>query len=399
MSKAKKIPNIDLRPNGEYRVRVKGYAARQFMKLDDATAHRDRLKRARQTGTMADPDADRIKLRDLATEHFAANGDSLATRTFDSYRQQWKAHVLTHHIADMPVRMISPKVVEEFRDDLLTRGVGPTSVRRTLTIMQTVLKRGITHHGLASNPVAVVKKPGGKRAGTIAALSPAQVEAIRQQVKGADAVLLSVLAYSGVRPEEARALTWGDVKPNTLRIDKAAEPDGSVKGTKTDRNRSVRLLKPLADDLAAFRVASGNPSDATLIFPRADGAAWRETDWRNWRARTFRKAADDAGVAIRRPYDLRHSAASLWLYAGVAPIRVAKWMGHSLAKLSDTYAHIIEDIEDENDDARVNPDAAIRKARADIAQDNVRTTLRVLASPSQSTGTTRKPRARRRAGG
>lgn len=389
MSKAKKLPvGIDSRPSGLYRVRVKGFPSRSFSRLEDAEDHRRSLTVARQTGRMDQVDADLIKLRELASEHFAAEGDALATRTFDSYAQQWRANVLTHHIADMPIRMLaaSPKLIEDFRDDLLAAKVGPSSVKRTLTIMQTVLERAVRHGRITHNPARAVRKPSGKRKSVVHALAPAQVESIRRQLKNGDSVLVSVLAYSGIRPEEARALTWRDVQARTLIIDKAAEPDGTIKATKTERNRTVRLMAPLRDDLATYRVASGKPRDSEPIFARADGKAWTESDYRNWRKRTWRKAVEKSGVTIERPYDLRHSAASLWLHEGQTPVQVAAWLGHSLAVLSSTYAHIIENLDP--DDRRPAVDII-----TDARQDNARTTLRVLTSPDQSP----KPRPRRRA--
>ncbi len=56
---------------------------------------------------------------------------------------------------------------------------------------------------------------------------------------------------------------------------------GKVRPTKTEQMRSVRLEPPLADDLKAHRVASGNPPDKASILPRADGSAWTDTDYRN----------------------------------------------------------------------------------------------------------------------
>jgi integrase len=133
----------------------------------------------------------------------------------------------------------------------------------------------------------------------------------------------------------------------------------------------------VADDLVAFRVASGNPSDAALIFPRADGKPWTDSDWRNWSKRKFAKAARGAGVAINRPYDLRHSAASLWLAEGKNAVQVAAWMGHSLQELSKTYAHVIADLDP---DDRLSAVDMVQSAR----QDNPRTTLHVLTGAKQS---------------
>lgn len=44
----------------------------------------------------------------------------------------------------------------------------------------------------------------------------------------------------------------------------------------------------------------------------------------------------------RRPHDLRHTAASLWIAAGVDIKTVSSWLGHSTAKLTlDTYGHLM----------------------------------------------------------
>ena len=39
-----------------------------------------------------------------------------------------------------------------------------------------------------------------------------------------------------------------------------------------------------------------------------------------------------------RPNDLRHAAVSTWLMAGVDPVMVAEWAGHSLSVLMEVYA-------------------------------------------------------------
>lgn len=107
----------------------------------------------------------------------------------------------------------------------------------------------------------------------------------------------------------------------------------------------MRLVAPLKSDLAAWRKASGASGDTEYIFQRSDGTPWTDDDWRNFRKRRFAKAARDAGVSIDRPYDLRHSAASLWLHEGINPIQVAAWLGHSPAMTLTTYAHVIADLD------------------------------------------------------
>jgi hypothetical protein len=67
----------------------------------------------------------------------------------------------------------------------------------------------------------------------------------------------------------------------------------------------VRLLAPLADSLAEIQDG--------LVVPREDDGIWRDHDFRNWRKRYWRPACEAAGLSGLRPYDLRHSFASLML--------------------------------------------------------------------------------------
>jgi integrase len=125
-----------------------------------------------------------------------------------------------------------------------------------------------------------------------------------------DATLLVVLAYAGLRPQEALGLPWSNVRGRTLLIDRAQSDEG-LKDTKTGGTRSVRLLAPLTADLAAWRLAGGPLIGGALVFPTRDGELWRDHDWANWRRRVFDPLAATVGVSGMRPYDLRHAFCSL----------------------------------------------------------------------------------------
>ena len=45
-----------------------------------------------------------------------------------------------------------------------------------------------------------------------------------------------------------------------------------------------------------------------------------------------------------RPYDLRHSFASLLFVEGINPAEIAEQLGHSLQVLLNTYTHVIEEL-------------------------------------------------------
>jgi len=86
---------------------------------------------------------------------------------------------------------------------------------------------------------------------------------------------------------------------------------------------------PEACDLI-FRTPSGHPISADYL------------------AKHFRSMLDIAGVPRMRLYDLRHSAATIALAAGVSPKVVSEQLGHaSTAFTLDTYAHVLPHIQDE----------------------------------------------------
>jgi integrase len=170
-----------------------------------------------------------------------------------------------------------------------------------------------------------------------------------------DAAIVSVLAYAGLRPGELRALRWGDVRKATITVERAARPDGTIKSTKNHERRAVRLLAPLAADLAALRLAAGHPTDDMLILPVGEPAAdahpeavtWTKTDWQVWRDRRWAKACKLVGMASApRPYDLRHSFASLLLAEGKSVHYVARQLGHSPALTLNTYGHLFAEYEE-----------------------------------------------------
>ena len=175
---------------------------------------------------------------------------------------------------------------------------------------------------------------------------------------------MSVLAYAGLRPEEALALEYEHAGKVTILVEQKCVDGEIVLGQKTRRPpRCPPLLDALRADLREYELACGSPGG--LIFAPPDGAPWRDHDWRDWGARVWQPACAAVGIATitetpavyagkRRlsrtydgpvPYDLRHSFASLLIHEGKHSImQISEWMGHSAATLLTHYAHLIADL-------------------------------------------------------
>ena len=291
----------------------------------------------------------------------------LAEATRRSYRAQWNAHIrdrFDHHT--LAALSAEPQLVDELVEDMEARGVGRASQRKTLIVLSALLTQCVRWQKMATNPVRGMVKPTAAPRRKARPFPPLLIERIRQElaaratkdqtsVRGSgDALLVSLLAYGGLRPQEALALRWADIGKRTITVDKAAS-FGEEKATKTESGRSVPLCAPLADDLAAWRRANGGPHDPALVFPGPSGALWSHSAFNNWRSRVWRPAlvrlaAADPNLGqlvTARPYDCRHSFVSLHLRASENPIEVAEWAGHAPDVMWRHYAHVVKELRGE----------------------------------------------------
>jgi integrase len=136
-----------------------------------------------------------------------------------------------------------------------------------------------------------------------------------------------------------------------------------VTAEKTRSRRTVRLLAPLAEDLWVWRGVSGEPHLGALMFPAENGDVWSANGFEKWRRRRFALLLDAGGLDRGRPYDLRHSFASLLLHEGRDVIYVARQLGHGAELTLRTYGHVIEELEDA---PQLSAEEAINLARLSV---------------------------------
>jgi integrase len=335
-------------PAGKYHVRWReGNRNRQrtFDRKRDADLWDAEVTRRRQLGALHTLDAGRETLDEYAVGTWArAHTAHLAEKTKRHYSSLYGHHIAPY-LGPLPMRDLTPEVISRWQADRLASGAGRSAVRQALELLGTILQRAADSERLPSNPVRRVTKAPRPRRVEVRPLAPATVEAMRDAASPRDAALISVLAYSGLRPGEALALRWGDVREQTLLVERALSV-GDEEDTKTRQHRTVRLLAPLRADLLAWRLASGRPSDDTLVFPGHDGNPWTEPAYQSWRRRAFRRALTAAGVERATPYHLRHSFASLLLHEGRNVMYVARQLGHDARLTLTRYGHVMDELED-----------------------------------------------------
>jgi integrase len=374
----------------EVRGRVGGRGStelrRRFLRKDDAERWATEQMRSKQLGGVVV--ASRKTLDEYGGEWWERAERELAATTARNYEGVLRRHVLPR-LSHVRLSSLNPPVVARFQADLRSAEVGVSTVRLAMAVLSAICRDAVERGEMQTNPVSEVKKVSAPRQHSVDCLPPSKVEALRDQMpSGLNALLISVLAYAGVRPGEAIALTWGDVGERTIRVNKALSL-GEEKETKTRRDRTVRLLGPLAEDLRAARVALGRIPDASeRIFRRSsDGGDWTESVYRNWRRKTFKPAAEKAGLPkSTRPYDLRHSFCSLLIAEGASVVEVAAQAGHSPTMTLNTYGYVMDELAGAE---RKDAEAVIREARASQvrqrqadAGENAQETAKVGAAPT-----------------
>ena len=288
---------------------------------------------------------------------------SLKPSTLASY-----AYVLDRwivpYLGRLRLRDISRETIDEYRAQLRADGAGTPTINRALAILQGVLRRAVEWRRLPSNPVAGKARLRHLRSASIDAREPERVEAIRAAiVERRDAALVSVLAYEGLRPGEAFALEWCDVLERglprvRLRVVRGLS-EREVTSPKSARAREPELFGPVATELAELYLALGRPDPRTLVFGDTKGGHLRR---QNWRQRIWIPALAAAGEPYFRPYDLRHTCATLLIYEGRPVTEVAAHMGHADPGFTArVYGHVFRDASKRRG---VSIDQAIAEARS-----------------------------------
>jgi integrase len=163
------------------------------------------------------------------------------------------------------------------------------------------------------------------------------IDAVREEYRN----YFIVRFFTGMRTSEIDGLKWKyvdfDLEKISIRETYVHRRTQTVKtiGSARDIDMSSMVLKALREQYEVtgrgeyvFTNGQGNPVDKT-----------------NLRERIWKPTLEAIGMEYRRPYETRHTAATLWLAAGEAPEWIAKQMGHSTTKmLFEIYSRFVPNL-------------------------------------------------------
>jgi len=165
---------------------------------------------------------------------------------------------------------------------------------------------------------------------TVDPFTPAEQQAIIEKCLPPMANQVQFALWSGLRTSELVALTWQDIdfRRGVIIVDKALTQaaKGAIEDTKTRAGRrEVKMLGPARAALQAQKAHTYLTGGPVFVHP-VKGTQWSgDQEIRKYWVRLLRQAQ----VRYRRPYQTRHTYASMMLSAGEHPMWVARQMGHS----------------------------------------------------------------------
>jgi|FLOH01.1.fsa_nt_gi integrase len=293
-------------------------------------------------------------LRDWITEWFRNYGPTWAPKTLKDRANVTRLWV-TPIIGDLAMDQLGPRLIRRYRSTLLDRGASNNRANVIITILSAVLSGAVEDGIIDMNPCTGIKRlPHHKKA--IRPLTPLEVEAIRCAMpEPRDKIIISLIAYAGLRPGEVCGLQWENIRDGLILVDQSVQ-DAKIGPTKTKTTRTIRIMPSLQSDLDDY----GRGPNSSFVVTGSKGGP---LNFNIWGQRVFRAYVVDEQIT---PYVLRHTFASLALREGRSLPWIAIEMGHARpTTLLDHYAHLHHEAEL----ATSTPmDVAIRDARSEASR-------------------------------
>ncbi|MGH8113250.1 MAG: Arm DNA-binding domain-containing protein [Rhodanobacteraceae bacterium] len=280
-----------------------------------------------------------------------------------SYRTLIESTLATHLLPEfgaMHLDEIDRAAVMAFRSDLAAgkhgrqarllgtppRALAPATVNRTVGIVRMIMDEAAQRFGI-SNPCLGIKRLKLQRP-DITPFTLEEMQAILAGVRRDYRPYLTFRFLTGVRSGEAHGLKWKHVDfERRLALIRETFQDGRTEYTKTDGSqRDIHLSQPVVEALLTMRPAgyaenAGAFAD-TYVFHTRRG---KPIDNSNFNDRVWKPLLRRLGIAYRRPYDMRHTCATLWLAAGEAPEWIARQLGHTTTEmLFRTYSRFVPNL-------------------------------------------------------
>ncbi|MEA9602671.1 DUF3596 domain-containing protein [Polynucleobacter sp. MG-28-Ekke-A2] len=221
------------------------------------------------------------------------------------------------------------------------KSLSATRINGILNILNQILAEAADRHDFVSGfrGIKPLRVPKTK-------IDPFSLMEVGQILEGAPDEFkpyLTAAFFTGMRTSELLGLTWEcvDLDRAQLTISQAWVA-GGLDSTKTPGSeRTIDLSTPVINALTAQR-KSRESIKSDYVFCASNGKPFNRHNFAN---RIWHPLLTELKIKRRRPYQTRHTAATLWLASGENPEWIARQMGHTSTRmLFTTYSRYVPNL-------------------------------------------------------
>ncbi|MBN8726963.1 MAG: tyrosine-type recombinase/integrase [Xanthomonadales bacterium] len=325
----------------------------------------------------------------------------------DSVDATFDAHLLTE-FGDRPVGSIAKADVMAFRAKLAelpgrsSPKLSPTTINKTMGLLRQCLTEASERFG-TPDAFKGVRRLKGRRP-DVKPFSLEEVEKIRATIRPDYRNYVTCRFFTGMRTGEINGLKWKyvDFDHEVIRVRETFSAGEAEENAKTESSiRDIPMLPMVREALEQQWNARG-PSDEYVFQTRAG----HPIDAHNFANRIWYPLLRYLELEKRRPYQTRHTAATLMLASGENPEWIARLMGHTNTQMLFTvYSRFVPNLTRQDglafagllsrQDSKPQPDSSPPEVNdlESMGAEELRNALRAMLAGERRGG----PRSRKKA--
>lgn len=324
-------------------------------------ARQDRLQESKGGTALVARSKSRLRLNDLKELYFLETAADWKESTRRAADARYNCH-LAEPLGNIPLRDLTFDRLSKFRGELLRKGVSGQTKREVLMLLRAILRDAVRRSYIASSPAELLELPS-KQASIVSVPSyDVAVKAIAAVADPVSQMLADLILNSGLRINEAVALTWSDINFDTQKITVQRSIDqvsGKIVRPKTQKSiRRVDLPDVFTARLKQYRARQDAgeilknepwlfPVTHTPCDPNGSERPPVLND-RNFSQREWHPALATISPMRFGMHALRHLYASKLLAKGAALKYVSSQLGHTSAAFTMTqYIHFLPENEEQ----------------------------------------------------
>ena len=287
------------------------------------------LKKLRATAHALDASHGMMPAMDKFTELWLSESRVQWRKTHTTSVIQIIENRIIPFFGDIAVNQITKQQVLAFRTHVCNlkkksgESLAPSTINRHMKILRAILLEAGDRYGFSSGYRGI--KPIKVPKSDIQPFTLDEISLILDSVREDFHEYFLIRFFTGMRTGEIDGLKWKYVDfKNRIILVRETIVDGEESYTKTDSSqRNIQMSEPVYQALLSMKLRTGN---FTFVFVNNIGKPLKHD---NVTKRVWYPLLKLLGLPKRNPYQMRHTAATLWLESGESPEWIANQMGHA----------------------------------------------------------------------